>query len=182
MTGSEPTPRVEPSDEFVRMFSRYQPQIYSFIATLLPHDADADDVMAETSIVLWRKWRTFATGEDFVRWARSVARFEVSHYRRAKARERVMFNQTVMDLLADSVESQPEQGDARRHALNLCKERLTTSDRQLLELRYAGDITAREVAQKLGRQENTVYKALNRIRRMLLECVTRRIAQQEGFA
>jgi RNA polymerase sigma-70 factor (ECF subfamily) len=177
---AEQLPSTAPSDDFVRMFTRYQPQIYSFIATLLPNDADADDVMAETSIVLWRKWRSFAQGEDFLRWARGVARFEVSHYRRSKSRERVMFNQSVMEMLADSLEEQAAIHDARRQALNLCKDRLAASDRQLVELRYADNRTARQVAHELGREENTVYKALGRIRRQLLECVMRRLAASEG--
>jgi RNA polymerase sigma-70 factor (ECF subfamily) len=173
-------PPAAPSDDFVRMFTRYQPQIYSFIATLLPNDADADDVMAETSIVLWRKWRAFEQGEDFLRWARGVARFEISHYRRSKSRERVMFNQSVMEYLADSLESQADTSDNRRQALNHCKERLVSSDRQLIELRYSDNRTARQVARELGREENTVYKALGRIRRQLLECVLRRLAMGEG--
>ncbi|MCG8584229.1 MAG: sigma-70 family RNA polymerase sigma factor [Pirellulales bacterium] len=170
---------AEPSDDFVRLYSRYQPTIFAYIAALLPNDVDADDVMSETSVVLWRKWRQLDCDDDFVRWARGVARLEVMRYRRTKARDRVTFSQSTVEMLSDTIEAEGALQETRRRALTLCKEELSQTDQQMLDLRYSGNRTARQVAQELGRPENTVYKALARIRRTLFECVRRRIAAEE---
>ena len=50
------------TEEFVRCLSKYQQRVYSFILTLVPHWADADEILQETSTVLWRKFADFEPG------------------------------------------------------------------------------------------------------------------------
>jgi RNA polymerase sigma-70 factor (ECF subfamily) len=67
--------------------------------------------------------------------------------------------------------------------LRRCLEKLSEKDRQLVRKCY-GDgyrpqgarVTFKAVALELGRPVNTVYKALNRIRRALYECIERTLA------
>jgi len=49
--------------------------------------------------------------------------------------------------------------------------KLSDRDRQLVLQRYTEKINSRQLASRIGRPENTVYKALSRIRRLLMECV-----------
>jgi IS30 family transposase len=48
----------------------------------------------------------------------------------------------------------------------------------LIERRYQAKTTARKVADDLARPPSTVYKALARIRGLLLDCVERSLAQE----
>jgi DNA-directed RNA polymerase specialized sigma24 family protein len=45
--------------------------------------------------------------------------------------------------------------------------------------RYESNLTGPEIAERLGRPVNTVYKALQRIRNSLLDCVDRTLRAQE---
>ena len=65
----------------------------------------------------------------------------------------------------------------RRDALRRCLEKLADKDRELVRHCYGDSrVTFKTVAQELGRPVNTVYKALNRIRKALYECIERTLA------
>jgi RNA polymerase sigma-70 factor, ECF subfamily len=58
-------------------------------------------------------------------------------------------------------------------ALDLCMGKLSTEDRELLDLRYEPGATVEGIARQVGRSTKAVYNALGRIRTWLLECVER---------
>ena len=166
--------RSNPTEAFVRLLAHNQYEIHSFILTLVPHWADADDVMQATSIVLWRKFDRFQPGTDFVAWACRVARLEVQNFRRVKGRDRLLFNDALLQSLGEVRLSMGNELEAERELLNGCITRLKPDDHELIRRCYGQKaINAKQVAVELGRPVNTVYKALIRIRRNLYECVQR---------
>jgi RNA polymerase sigma-70 factor (ECF subfamily) len=67
--------------------------------------------------------------------------------------------------------------ESRRDALRTCLEKLPHTDRQLVRHCYGDSrVTFKRAAHILGRPVNTVYKALNRIRKVLYECIERTLA------
>src|SRR5688572_13107146 len=85
---------------FVPTFVRHEPVLRAFLRPLVPRLDDLDEVMQQTSIVLLRKYAEFEPGTDFLAWACTIARFEVLTYRRAKARDRHVFSEQLLSLLA----------------------------------------------------------------------------------
>ena len=81
--------------EFVRLFSANQRRIQTFIFTLLPDRDQAQDVMQETSVVLWQKFDSFETGTDFTAWAFRIARLEVLSLVRRQQRARLVFDEAI---------------------------------------------------------------------------------------
>lgn len=53
------------SAEFVRLLTGNQRKLYAFILSLLRRPADADDVLQETNMVMWRKCAEFEPGTNF---------------------------------------------------------------------------------------------------------------------
>lgn len=165
-------------DRFVQLFAREQRRVHAYIGALLPSRTDADDVMQETSIALWRKWSQFDEGRDFFRWACGVAHIEVLRHRRKHATSRLFFNEDIMGEIAEEVLNQSDVAAARSAALAECLQKLREPDRRLVEHRYGAGVTTLQAAADLGRPPSTVYKALARIRRSLMECIQRRLAQE----
>ena len=64
-------------------------------------------------------------------------------------------------------------------ALHACMERLSESDRRLLEMRYWEPKTVVEIAAELGRTPQSVCNSLNRIRAQLMDCVERTLSAEE---
>lgn len=165
-------------DEFVRLISLHQRRVHAYIAALLPVRSDADDVMQETSLALWRKWKEFDPSREFFRWACGVAHIEVLRHRRNHMNKRLFFNEELMAEIAEEVLRQPELIEMRGEALATCLQKLGRSDRRLIDHRYGQGVTAIQTATDLGRPTSTVYKALARIRRALRACITRRLAEE----
>jgi RNA polymerase sigma-70 factor (ECF subfamily) len=158
--------------EFERFFSQCEADIQAFVFTLLPHWSDAEDVVQRTRIVLWQKFAQFRPGSSFRAWALQVARFEVSNFRRTQRSDRLCFDDQLVDSLAEVRSSLAEELDRRRAVLDRCMRKLRASDRQIIRHCYGPNATTtKEAADRLHRPVNTLYKALNRIRRTLMECV-----------
>ncbi len=166
------------SGRFVQLFAQHQRSIHAYICSLVPSRVDADDVMQETSLVLWRKWGEFDPNRDFIRWACGIAFREVLKLRRKFATSRHYFNEELLKQLSDEVVQQSDELKQRQVALVVCLDRLGTKDRELIDRRYQEKMTARRVADELGRPPSTVYKALARIREALFDCVERTLAQE----
>jgi RNA polymerase sigma-70 factor (ECF subfamily) len=167
------------NEEFMRLFVENQRRVHAFIATLLPNLADAEDVLQETSVTAWRKFSEFQVGTDFVRWACTIARLEVLKYRRQQKPGRLLFSDAMVENLADHQINQSETLEGWNQALADCMAKLRAVDRELFLRCSTSDATARQVADQLGRPANTVYKAIARIRKALVECVQRAVAREE---
>ncbi len=168
-------------EDFVRLFTHHEPQLRAFVRSLLPTWNDVDEVMQETSLVLWRKWSDFDPQSDFMKWGCVVARFEVLKYRRRMARDRHVFDADLVELLAEEGADEVEPLDRQRKALEGCLRQLPNNQRRLVMAAYAPGRTIKETAAATGKSATAFYKTLNRIRTALLECVHRSL-KQEGLA
>ena len=105
---------------FMFHYSNSIKNLRSFLRQLLPTWNDVDEVLQETSMVLWKKFSDFEDGTNFTAWACVIARFEVLKYRRKKSRDRHIFSDDILNLLADEVIEQQDRLEAQRHALDFC--------------------------------------------------------------
>ena len=69
-----------------------------------------------------------------------------------------------------------EELDERHTALGHCLQKLHPRDRELLLVRYEPGCGVEEAARRSGRTLQTAYKALARLRKLLLDCVSTRLA------
>ncbi|MCO6044252.1 sigma-70 family RNA polymerase sigma factor [Aeoliella sp. ICT_H6.2] len=168
------------TEQFVSLFAEHRDELFRFILALLPNRADAEDVFQRTSVVLWRKFGDFQVGTNFYYWAARVAQLEVRDYCKVRGREKLVFwTQELVELVADTRHEQQDVLVSRRALLKDCLQKLRPKDRELLELRYSGQTTSKALAESLGKPAVTVYKSLARIRRMLFECVERKLAPDQ---
>ncbi|MCP6756330.1 hypothetical protein NL533_32385, partial [Klebsiella pneumoniae] len=80
-----------------------------------------------------------------------------------------------MERLADDLAEDSELTDMRHQALAMCLDKLRDVDRQPVDLRYYSETSVQHVAEQVGRSTDAVYKAINRIRWSLLDCIQRRL-------
>jgi RNA polymerase sigma-70 factor (ECF subfamily) len=159
--------------DFGRLFARHQPRIYGFIRSLVVGRTDAEDLLQETASVLWRRFDDFQPGSNFLAWALAAARFQVMYFRQRQRNDVLRFSDKFLDAVgADTAQAAAQLGEMQE-LLERCMDKLPDTDRELFELRYRTDMTPRELAERLGRPQSTVYNAVNRIRRTLAECVQR---------
>jgi RNA polymerase sigma-70 factor (ECF subfamily) len=171
----------EKHDQFLRLYVEHEEALNGFVRTLMPTREDAREVMQEVAVVLWRKFAELSAIEDFRRWAFGVAKFKALAFVRDRMRDRLVFDEDVMELLAAEVADSADAYEAEREALDECLGKLDSAQRKLLEAGYAPGVRMDELAASLGRSPMSFYKALHRIRLALMDC-TQRVLKREGIA
>lgn len=161
------------TDEFVRLFSLYTNNIYSYIHVLAPAHADAEDVFQETSRTLWEKFGEYQPGTDtgFLAWALAIARIEVLRHRQREGRRHSLFSDRLHEVLDQATLAAMDSVDSRIESLGDCYGKLPSDDRQLVDARYGRETAVEIIAAELGRSVHSVYRALRRIHRALFDCV-----------
>ena len=167
---------VDRTGEFVGLFAAHDRVIYKYILTLLGNAESADEVFQETSMVLWKKFGEFLPESNFGAWACRVAYFEVLKFRQTARRDRLLFSDDLVGALAEQRTADADVLEERRLALRECLKKLGPHDRVLIEHRYGGTETIKQIAKRLGRPANTLYKALERIRHTLFECINKTVS------
>lgn len=161
-------------DLFLRYFSKERHRIYRFIFSMLPNEADAEDVFQQASTILWKNFGDFDQSREFYPWACGVALHAVQNFRRAAKRRKLLLDDELVSLIAqDQINSSP-RSTYRLELLKECVTLLRSRDRDLIQRIYVGDNSARVVAEAMGRSVQTVYNRLNAIRKELLLCVNRK--------
>jgi RNA polymerase sigma-70 factor (ECF subfamily) len=166
---------TERRKQLMALMTRHQRQIFAYIYTLVPDRYDAEDLLQETSLVICEKFDSF-DGEDFMAWACQIAYWRVRYSRQKYARSKVVFNQEVVDALAQTAATMHVEMDERHGALAHCLQKLPQRDRELVLTRYEPGCGVEEAARRSGRTLGAAYKALARTRKLLLDCVTNQLS------
>jgi RNA polymerase sigma-70 factor, ECF subfamily len=167
------------SNEFIDLFLKAEPRVYAYIRSQVPHRSDAEDVLQETATVLWSKFAGFAPGTDFLAWAYQVARFKVQHYHEKQARQRRLFSQAMVELVAAKAEAMAGELSDLETLLIECMMRLSAADRDVVQRCYGNNVTVANVADELGRPVNTIKSVLKRARLNLFECIQRAMRREK---
>ena len=172
------SPEMSDSDHdlFTRLYVANEQAIYGFVYSLLHSRPDADDVIQETMAQLWEHFGEFDRARPFLPWANRFAYRQVLMHRRRESVRRVYLSDEVLQSLAEDYPAALDWEEARRRALKACLATLTDRQVELLKCRYESDESVIEMAERMGRTVNSLYKTLQRIRQMLVGCVERRLA------
>lgn len=176
MSNEQPTSESVADDEFIRLFTTAQRPLFLHILPMVGNASDADEVLQETNLIMWAKKDQFQVGTSFLAWGRAIARLEVFRFRRSRPSKLRFLEGELLDLVVARVEQSSDELELRQEALANCMAQLRSKDRQLIQLRYTPGISGEDLAVKLGRPANSIYQSLGRIRRLLAECVRRRLA------
>jgi RNA polymerase sigma-70 factor, ECF subfamily len=165
-------------ESFVQLFARHEPGLRAFVRPLVATWEDMEEVIQQSCLVMLNKYAEFQAGTNFLAWACTIARFEVLKQHRSRARDRHVFSDELLALLADEGAREAELRERERRALATCVERLEPRQRELIERCYSGGAKIQTVAESLGRSATGLYKALDRIRQALLDCIQSRLSQE----
>jgi RNA polymerase sigma-70 factor (ECF subfamily) len=171
---------AEKSKLFLRLFLQNERRLYAYILTLLHNRVDADDVLQETSLVMWDKFDPQKPPIDFAAWGCRIAYFKILNLYKRTQRSRVQFSQELLERLSETAIEQADalQLEERRAALAGCVQKLGPRDRELLVQRFAEGATTQSTSEQTGRSVEAVYKAVAKLRQVLFDCVQRTLAQE----
>jgi RNA polymerase sigma-70 factor, ECF subfamily len=167
---------AERTELLVRLLSRHQEDLFRYVFSLLPHEEDARDVLQETCVALYRKFVEYDPAKPFLAWAFRFAYLEVLKQRERNQRGMPLLNWEIVERLAREREAHEPTLQVRLQALDRCLEELAPSDRELIQQRYREKVKTEELVDQGGRSRRTLFRRLERIRRLLQDCINRRVA------
>jgi RNA polymerase sigma-70 factor (ECF subfamily) len=176
-----PTIAADGPELFVRLFVEGQRQILRYILTLVPDVDDAHEILQETAMDLWRKFDQYDPAFPFAPWACRFALRCVLKHREQRARRLKYLSVESLARVAAEWSEKEEILEDRRRALETCLQQLCEADRLIVEHRYSRQMSVAQIAEITGRNTPALYKALDRIRRRLFECVNRRLQTGSHF-
>ena len=156
----------------MRLFVAHEPVLRAFARTMLPNWEAVDDVLQESSVVMWKKLDQLQDEAGFFPWAKVIVRFETLRARRRVARDRLVLSEEAITKLADQeMKVSHDLLEREREALKRRLAKLSDDHRRLAMMPYleAGGLT--QLAKRTKRSANSLYKLLGRLREKLRICV-----------
>src|SRR4051812_17827930 len=149
---------------FVQLLGQHQRRLFLYVMTLVPCWNDAEEIMQETNLVLWREFDRFQPGTSFAAWACRIALNRMLAWRKRQRRDRLKFGVDFLEALAETAIDEVEHLEERSKLLARCLEKLPERQRALLRLRYLEGHDVPAISRELRRSTDAVYRALSRIR------------------
>jgi RNA polymerase sigma-70 factor (ECF subfamily) len=168
------------AEEFVFLLARHERPLGAYVMTMVPHPQDADDILQEAKVVMWRNFAKFEPGTNFGAWARKIAFHQVLAHRKRKQRDRLDFSEEFIGAVSGEAEASAEHLERRAGLLHDCLTKLPADHRDVLHLRYHEGHSIEDMATKLNRTVCALYRLLSRIRQSLHECVTKSLTKAEN--
>lgn len=170
--------------EMSLLYRKYAPGLLTYVRMRVPSPEDAEDLVVEVFVAAleYAKFAALSEKEKQL-WLWRVTRNKViDAYRRAKTRQNVTLDHVAEGLFEDEM-SGPEYSALRQEDymdLYAHLQSLPPLQQQILRMRFGQDLSCREIASTLGKQENVVRVTLSRSLNLLRTIYRRRREEQES--
>ena len=165
------------TETYLRLLTQHDRWLAAYVFSLVPRAADADDILQEVKVTMWKHFAKFEQGTNFRAWARKIAMHQILNYRRAAKRHPdAELEESFIEAVAAEIDRRADALDHRAEALRHCLHKLPEASRKIIVWRYYEDCGVEEIAAKSQRSVDAVYQLLSRIRGLLSDCVNRELA------
>ena len=171
------TDKNDDHERFTRLLLESEPVMLRSILVVVPNRADAREIMQETAVALWRQFASYDPKRPFVNWAMGFSRIETRRFL-ARQQRRAQLSEKAMEALERELEGDTSFAEAIERHLATCMQKLTDKQRGLIQGYYHESRDVEWLAEHGGRTVEAVYKAIQRIRRDLQECIERQLKKE----
>jgi len=153
-----------------------------YVISVISPFADAEDVIQSVAVAMVERFDNYDENRPLLPWVLGIARHKVLEYIRRRGRDRLVLNESVLEMLEAAHVATAEESEPQRRALWECLKRLANRQREAFTLRYRDDLPPREIAEQMGTTSAAASSLLRRGRDALLDCVRHRLAisDEEG--
>ena len=166
----------------MRLWTGHQASVANYVHALVRDRSTAEDLLQEIALLAFRKFSEYDVQRPFVAWVLGIARFKIMGLRRDAARNRLVFDDKALETFTEQWAQQSLGRPERVEALDECLDQLANHAQNVVKLRYFEDLTAEQMAEKLGANSGSIRVTLQRIRTQLRECIERKMRLEGGMA
>ncbi|MEK7415067.1 MAG: sigma factor-like helix-turn-helix DNA-binding protein [Planctomycetota bacterium] len=166
------------TDAYDRVVALRLPSLRVFVAMRAPVPHLIDEIVHETFVFAFFHLHDFVAGSDFLAWLHAIAGNLTRQARQRFSREQVQ-RRRYAEHQAIACEDVPA-GESIDHAAALgdCIQHLSDKQRALIMYKYSEDLSAEDIAGRLGQTIDWVYVNLHRLRHALKNCIESKLSMQ----
>jgi RNA polymerase sigma factor (sigma-70 family) len=164
MSNSESPEARGRRDRFDALYREHYGRVLAYVLRRVPREV-ADDVVAETFLVAWRRLER-VPGEPLP-WLLAVARKTLATQHRSARRHGALLSELTASGLARGRADMGSADDARAIAVAQAVERLAERDQELLKLTVWDGLSTKEAAAVIGSSDVACRVRLHRAKRRL---------------
>jgi RNA polymerase sigma-70 factor (ECF subfamily) len=154
-----------------------RPAVFAQLLAGIGSFHDAEDVLQDVAISIAENYDKYDSTRSFVGWALGFARLHILRYYERFGSRRMVFDEAMLESMGDRIAvTAGHQASPRAEALFHCLSALESERRQLVEMRYAKDLSIDEIASRTSRSASAVKGMLHRARIQLKNCIEQRLS------
>jgi len=163
-------------ENIVEALNRHRTSLISYAWVVVGDAQLADDVFQDISLAAIRKADQIVDSDHLVPWLRKAVRLRGLEIRRSRSKQGTLLSPEVIELFEDAQTDLTRASESDRMAsLRKCIQVMPGNTKNLLKLRYTQDLKPRQIAEKTGKSEQAIYKAIKRVHLRLADCIRQRI-------
>ena len=167
------------NSQFARHWVPVQPGIMGMITAAIRNRHDAEDVLQEVAATAAKDYHRYDSQKPFFSWVASITKFRIVDYYRKKNRDKLVFDEEVLELIAQSAARTASLMTGQQEALDKCMQKLTPRASETLRMRYSQDLSASQIGEKQNLSESAVFSFLHRLRKGLIDCIQQNLNTDE---
>lgn len=162
---------------FMKRLTDVQQDLLHFVAgALVVYPDDVKDVVQNINYSLISHAKEYRVDLPFLPWAISFAKTQIRIYVQKRQREKLVFDDELLDSYeksAFSTDSTPDAAAEQRKHLATCLGKLSSAQHRLISLHYLQRRTLRQIAKEEQKPESTIHMTVFRARKALADCIQR---------
>jgi RNA polymerase sigma factor (sigma-70 family) len=155
---------VHGGDHFEALFAAHYGDLLAYAVRRCATRQDAEDVVAETFAVAWRRLDELPVGDQTRLWLFGTARLVWRNLERTRSRQRRLAERLQRLRSPLALQRGPDRDGTADDQLQRAIAALSETDREVLQLHAWEELTADEIAATLGISTSAAWKRLQRAR------------------
>lgn len=138
-------------DAFRKLVTTYKQRLYWHIRKIVLNHDDADDILQNTFVKVWRNMNTFRSESGLYTWLYRIATNESLTFLNQKKKKMFGTGEDISDYLVENIQNDPYfNGDDIQRKLQEAIARLPDKQRLVFNMRYFDDLKYQDMENILG--------------------------------
>ncbi|MFH1423285.1 MAG: sigma-70 family RNA polymerase sigma factor [Planctomycetota bacterium] len=156
------------SSAFGELVDLYWQQVYIFVLQKLGKNPETQDIVQETFTKAYHYLPQLRKADNFVAWLYQIASRLCTDYIRGKPNQTTSSLESIKEKYADIPTLQEkEKTEFLSHKLLSAVEKLPVKYKEVITLRFIGELSCKEISEQLGEPQGTIRNRLFRALRIL---------------
>jgi RNA polymerase sigma factor (sigma-70 family) len=157
------------AEAFAQFYEQYLPKVFRYVSYRITDKATAEDL---TSVVFEKALTKFTSYDSakasFATWVFTIARNTLTDHFRMSGKDRAVLQESAFADPAPAPSPEDEIAKEEEYrTLQVCLGKLSSSEREIISLKFGADMTNRQIAGMTGLSESNVGVILYRTVRKL---------------